>query len=188
MDGSAVAKVEGRKRQRRSIAEKRRIVELAMQPGASIARVARQHGVNANMVHYWRNLYRQGRLGEKPSDSIRLLPVSVNESPATAVVESMSQAFSRPAEARDRSGQSSTSSFPRFICELSMALMLRCCGLCWSRCSDDRAAAKDAHLDCGRSNRSAARFRRAECAGADEAGAESVLRAMCLSSVADAAI
>ena len=96
MNGAAVANVEGLKRQRRSIAEKRRIVEQAMQPGASIARVAREHGVNANMVHYWRNLYRQGRLGEKPIDSIRLLPVSVKESPATAVVESMAKLSSRP--------------------------------------------------------------------------------------------
>jgi transposase-like protein len=29
-----------------------------MQPGASVARVAREHAVNANMVHYWRKLYR----------------------------------------------------------------------------------------------------------------------------------
>ena len=79
VDSLAMAKVEGRKRQRRSIAEKRRIVELAMQPGASIARVAREHGVNANMVHYWRKLYRQGRLGEKKTDSVRLLPVRVSE-------------------------------------------------------------------------------------------------------------
>ena len=54
VDSSALMKVEGHKRQRRSIAEKRRIVELAMLPGASVAGVARQHGVNANMVHYWR--------------------------------------------------------------------------------------------------------------------------------------
>ena len=33
VDSSAVMKVEGRKRQHRSIAEKRRIVELAMLPG-----------------------------------------------------------------------------------------------------------------------------------------------------------
>ena len=91
-----MAKAEGLKRQRRSIAEKRRIVELAMQPGASIARVAREHGVNANMVHYWRNLYRQGRLGEKLSDSIRLLPVSVSESPATTVGESTVKLSSTP--------------------------------------------------------------------------------------------
>ncbi len=51
-------------RQRRSIAEKRKIVEQqATLPGASVAAVARQNGVNANMVHYWRNLYRQGPVG-----------------------------------------------------------------------------------------------------------------------------
>jgi transposase len=70
---------------------------LAMQPGASVARVAREHGVNANMVHYWRNLYRQGRLGEKRADSIRLLPVSVSESPASAVVEGAIKLSSEPA-------------------------------------------------------------------------------------------
>ncbi len=50
-----------------------------MQPGASIARIAREHGVNANMVHYWRKLYREGRLGENNTDSVRLLPVTVSE-------------------------------------------------------------------------------------------------------------
>jgi transposase-like protein len=38
------------KRQRRSIAEKRRIVEETLVEGASVARVARAHGVNANQV------------------------------------------------------------------------------------------------------------------------------------------
>ena|SRR5579862_8282285 len=87
MDGSAVVRIEQPKRQRRSIAEKRRIVELAMQPRASIARIAREHGVNANMVHYWRKLYREGRLGENTSNSVRLLPVSVSEPTVTAMVE-----------------------------------------------------------------------------------------------------
>jgi transposase len=95
VDSAAVMEVEGRKRQRRSIAEKRRIVELAMLPGASVAGVARQHGVNANMVHYWRNLYRQGRLGEKRADSMRLLPVSVSEPAVGPAV----QAESKPASA-----------------------------------------------------------------------------------------
>jgi len=36
------------KKQRRSIAEKRRIVEETLAAGASVARVARAHGVNAN--------------------------------------------------------------------------------------------------------------------------------------------
>jgi transposase-like protein len=51
VDSSSVIKVEERERQRRSIAEKRRIVELAAQPGASVAQVARQHGVYANQVY-----------------------------------------------------------------------------------------------------------------------------------------
>jgi transposase-like protein len=96
VDSSAAVKMEKPKRQRRSIAEKREIVELAMQPGASVARVAREHGVNANMVHYWRSLYRHGRLGENRTDSVRLLPVSVSESAAAVVVKSATKLFSTP--------------------------------------------------------------------------------------------
>jgi transposase len=44
------------KRQRRSITEKRRIVEETLADGASVARVARANGVNANQVFYWRKL------------------------------------------------------------------------------------------------------------------------------------
>ena len=99
MDSSAAVKIEQPKRQRRSIAEKRRIVELVMQPGASIARVAREHGVNANMVHYWRKLYRQGRLGENKTNSVRLLPVSLSEAAAAAIVEPVTRLAPQPATA-----------------------------------------------------------------------------------------
>ena len=96
MDGSAVIRVEQPKRRRRSIAEKRRIVELAMQPGASIARIAREHGANANMVHYWHKLYREGRLGESKAQGVRLLPVSVSEPAVTALVEPLTKLSSSP--------------------------------------------------------------------------------------------
>jgi len=66
-------------RRRRSIAEKRRIVEETLAPGASVARVARAHGINANQVFGWRRLYLAGRLGE-PKPGIKLLPVRVSES------------------------------------------------------------------------------------------------------------
>ena len=46
-------------RQRRSIADKRRIVEETLVEGASVARVARAHGLNANQVFGWRRLYWQ---------------------------------------------------------------------------------------------------------------------------------
>jgi transposase-like protein len=53
------------RRQRYSIAEKRRIVEETLAEGASVARVARAHGINANQVFGWRRLYLAGRLGER---------------------------------------------------------------------------------------------------------------------------
>jgi transposase len=56
---------------------KRRIVEETLVPGASVARVARAHGVNANQVFGWRRLYRQGRLERKETNLPSLLPVRV---------------------------------------------------------------------------------------------------------------
>ena len=66
-------------RQRRSIAEKRRIVEETLVEGASVARVARAHGINANQVFGWRRLYLAGRLGER-KPAMKLLPIRVSES------------------------------------------------------------------------------------------------------------
>jgi len=59
-------------RQRRSIAEKRRIVEENLVEGASVARVARAHAVNANQVFGWRRLYLAGRLGDPKPGAYRL--------------------------------------------------------------------------------------------------------------------
>ena len=42
---------------------KRALVTLSLEPSASVARIAREHGVNANQVFSWRRLYQQGRLG-----------------------------------------------------------------------------------------------------------------------------
>ncbi len=82
-------------RQRRSIAEKRRIVEETLAAGASVARVARTHGVNANQVFGWRRLYLAGRLGE-PKPGIKLLPVRVSESlPLPVSAEHSSVDFSK---------------------------------------------------------------------------------------------
>ena len=70
-------------RQRRSIAEKRRIVEETLVPGASVARVARAHGVNANQVFSWRRQYRQGLLGPRNAEPVKLLPVHVSKAQAS---------------------------------------------------------------------------------------------------------
>jgi transposase len=65
------------KRQYRSKQERRQIVEETLQPGASVAVIARQHGVNANQVFQWRKLYRQGRLAEE--SVAELVPVRLAE-------------------------------------------------------------------------------------------------------------
>src|SRR5260370_3230066 len=64
-------------RRRRSVEEKRRIVEETLESGASVARVARRHAVNANQVFYWRKKYREGRLGKNQSS--KLLPVTLSD-------------------------------------------------------------------------------------------------------------
>ena len=59
------------------LARKRAIVEETLQPGASVAQIARKHGVNANQVFLWRKTYREGLLPEaKPT----LLPVTLTPS------------------------------------------------------------------------------------------------------------
>ena len=72
------------KRQQRTVEEKRRIVEETLIEGASVARVARAHGVNANQVFGWRRLYLAEQLGG--SGAIKLLPVQVKGSPALATL------------------------------------------------------------------------------------------------------
>ena len=67
------------KRQYRSFQEKRQIVEETLAEGASVARIARAHGINANQVFGWRKLYVAGRLGGA-SRAIKLLPVQVSDS------------------------------------------------------------------------------------------------------------
>ena len=76
------ARVLSTKKQRRTVRERREIVEETLAPGASVSRVARRHDVNANQLFYWRKLYREGRLGG--SVGAPLLPVKVVEKQAPA--------------------------------------------------------------------------------------------------------
>jgi len=63
------------KRRRRSVEEKRRIVEETLKPGASVARVAQRHAINANQIFAWRKRYREGQLRSR--ETAKLLPVAI---------------------------------------------------------------------------------------------------------------
>ena len=64
-----------RVRRWRSVSEKRQIVQLTMELGASVAEVARAHGLNANQVFKWRRAFERGELTEPYA---ALLPVKVS--------------------------------------------------------------------------------------------------------------
>ena len=66
-----------RGRRRRSVSEKLQIVQLTMEPGSSVAEIARAHGVNANQVFKWRRLFERGQLSDGVAMSTALLPVTV---------------------------------------------------------------------------------------------------------------
>jgi len=68
------------KRRSYSTAFKRRVVAETLAPGASVASVARHHGLNANMVFAWRRDPRFGPGG----DAAAFLPVEVTATEVSA--------------------------------------------------------------------------------------------------------
>lgn len=55
--------ISGKPRRRYSLALKREIVEASLRPRVSAAQVARQYGLNGNLLHTWRWQYRNGLFG-----------------------------------------------------------------------------------------------------------------------------
>jgi len=74
---------QGQRRRHRSKLERRQIVEETFVPGASVAVIARAHGVNANQVFNWRRLYQQGLLDDQKAGPqfvpARIVDASQNE-------------------------------------------------------------------------------------------------------------
>ena len=64
-------------RRRYSAQMKASVLEQCAAPGASVAKVAMSHGVNANIVHRWRKLERCGALATAATSAT---PASVNQS------------------------------------------------------------------------------------------------------------
>lgn len=96
-----------RARRFRTVSEKRRIAELTLEPGASVALVARAHGVNANQVFKWRRALRRGEMSEPAAASTSLLPVVV-----AAPTEAVGSAGEADAGERSAPGGSIHIEFP----------------------------------------------------------------------------
>jgi transposase-like protein len=86
MSGAEISVTGPRTRKRRSIQEKLHIVRETLQPGASVAVIARRHGVNANQLFTWRRQYQRGQLkmraGARSKEAV-VLPVHIAELPGT---------------------------------------------------------------------------------------------------------
>lgn len=52
---------------------RRRLAVAACEPGVSVARLARENGLNANLVYTWRLRY----LAEQQAAAVRLVPVAI---------------------------------------------------------------------------------------------------------------
>lgn len=89
-----LSKDERSKRRMRTKLERRRVVEEILVPGASVAVVARAHGVNTNQIYHWRKLYERGLL--EPATSIaNLMPVTVSDATNAQAVSNERDGCSR---------------------------------------------------------------------------------------------
>ena len=66
-------------RRLRTAEEKLRIVQETLAGDASVAEIARRHGVNANLLFSWRRQHEQGVLAERtrPPRAAKMLPVRI---------------------------------------------------------------------------------------------------------------
>jgi transposase len=73
---------------------RRRLAAAACKPGASVAKLARENGINANMLFMWRRRYRE----QLQTETTSLIPVAV-------VHETPSQRATMPSNARAVGGR-----------------------------------------------------------------------------------
>ena len=95
---SETPEIPRQRRRRYDAAFKQAIVEQTLQSGASVARIAREHGINANQLFTWRRqfLLAEGGTSAPPAQTppaISLLPVTlVADEPAAATAPSPASA------------------------------------------------------------------------------------------------
>ena len=71
------------KRRRYDDAFKRHLVELSLLPGASVARIALDHRLNANVLFKWRRFHLRSLAQSTPKPATELLPVTIEEPEGT---------------------------------------------------------------------------------------------------------
>lgn len=73
-------------RRRYSELKKAQVLAECSEPGASVAKVAMAHGINANVVHRWRQLsHGQAQTGLAKTNEFIALPLTAPTEPAAAV-------------------------------------------------------------------------------------------------------
>ena len=109
--------VERASRRMRTLEEKLAIVKEAGQPGASVALVARKHGVNANLVFGWLRLHRRGLLeNRRHGKPAPLLPVKIVTPTLTPT-----ERTSLPPETKRSGRPSSVDTAPEAMLELVLS-------------------------------------------------------------------
>lgn len=77
---------------------KARLIELSLQPGASASAIAREHGINANLLFTWRREFRRAETSADRTESAVLLPVKV--APAAEVMPMATSIGPTPPQSR----------------------------------------------------------------------------------------
>lgn len=103
MIGKAGGEEGSTKRRSRSKEERRRIVEETFEAGASVANIARAHGIRPNQVFHWRRLYQQGLLGNR-TESTALVPVKIADTVAPTRVQMRAKVGTQRVVSKPRSG------------------------------------------------------------------------------------
>jgi transposase len=87
------------KRRQYDAAFKRHLVELSLVPGASVAKIALDHRLNANILFKWRRYHLRELARSTPKPAAALLPVTVLE-PQGTTVEACTPAQNSPSSRR----------------------------------------------------------------------------------------
>lgn len=100
MDGQRVIKPKDTRR-RHADAFKQMLIDRSLVPGASVAAIAQEAGINANLLFNWRRLYLRSRASTSDQESRDpvLLPVTVVE-PAPAAASATSTSLPTAPSAR----------------------------------------------------------------------------------------